>query len=76
MNSRENGRRTVAVPAEARRPGRFVLQLHRLALTGKESLPFLRGDGLNSDLVADRLIATTADTTVYHHIAGHAAGVG
>lgn len=74
---RENGRRTVAVPAEARRPGRFVLQLHRLALTGKESLPFLRGGGgLNGDLVADRLVATAADTAVHHHAAARAAGVG
>lgn len=69
-SSRENGRRTVAVPAEARRPGRFVLQLHRLTLTGKESLAFLRGGSLNSDLVA-----TAADTTMHHHAAGRAAGV-
>ena len=72
----ETVRRTVAVPAEARRPGRFVLQLHRLALTGKESLTFLRGGGLNGDLVASRLVGTAADTTVHHHTAGRAAGVG
>lgn len=73
--SGENGRRTVAVPAEARRPGRFVLQLHWLALTGKES-PFLRGGGLNGDLIAGRLVATAADTAMHHHAAGRAAGVG
>jgi len=73
---RENGRRTVAVPAEARCPGRFVLQLHWLALTGKESLTFLRGDGLNGNLVADRLVTTAANTTVHHHTASRAAGVG
>lgn len=67
---------SVAVPAEARRPGRFVLQLHRLALTGKESLPLLCGGSLNRDLVADRLVASAADTTVHHHAAGRAAGVG
>lgn len=65
---RENGRRTVAVSAEARRPGRFVLQLHRLSLTGKESLPFLRGGGLNGDLVAT--------AAVHHHAAGRIASVG
>lgn len=43
-------------------------------MTGKESLPFLRGGGLNGDRVAGRLVATAADTTVHHHAAGRVAG--
>jgi len=71
------GRRTVAVPAEARRPGRFVLQLHRLALTGKESLAFLRCDGGSlHGLVADRLAAAATAAVLQHHAVGRAAGVG
>lgn len=67
MEKSENGCCTVAIPAEARRPSRFVLQLHRLALTRKESLSFLR-DGLNG------LVNSLA--AVHHHAAAVArAGV-